>query len=115
MYTVRIWAVDFSGTRLDPELCTRIRASILLAGPLQARFGTVDVPPPGGDVIGRRRVDTHLMAFAGLGAEVGAARSYRLRAERGLRGADLYLDEASVTGTENAIMSAVLARGKTTI
>ena len=102
-------------TALDADLCTRIRASILLAGPLLARCGTVDVPPPGGDVIGRRRVDTHLMAFAALGADVEASRSYRLRAPSGLRGADLYLDEASVTGTENTVMAAVLARGKTTI
>ena len=64
-------------TRLDPELCARIRASILLAGPLLARFGAADVPPPGGDVIGRRRVDTHLMAFAALGAEVEVDREYQ--------------------------------------
>ena len=102
-------------TALDAELCKRIRASILFAGPLLARCGTADIPPPGGDVIGRRRVDTHLMAFEALGADVQASRSYRLRAPSGLRGADMYLDEASVTGTENAVMAAVLARGKTTI
>ena len=112
---LRVWAADIAKTALDAELCTRIRASILFAGPLLARCGTADVPPPGGDVIGRRRVDTHLMAFAALGADVQADRSYRLRAPSGLRGADLYLDEASVTGTENAVMAAVLARGKTTI
>jgi UDP-N-acetylglucosamine 1-carboxyvinyltransferase len=112
---LRVWAAEISKTALDAELCTRIRASILFAGPLLARCGTADIPPPGGDVIGRRRVDTHLMAFAGLGADVQANRSYRLRAPAGLRGADLYLDEASVTGTENAVMAAVLARGKTTI
>jgi UDP-N-acetylglucosamine 1-carboxyvinyltransferase len=112
---LRVWAADIAKTALDAELCTRIRASILFAGPLLARCGTADVPPPGGDVIGRRRVDTHLMAFAALGADVQAHRSYRLRAPGGLRGADLYLDEASVTGTENAVMAAVLARGKTTI
>jgi UDP-N-acetylglucosamine 1-carboxyvinyltransferase len=112
---LRVWAADISKTTLDADLCTRIRASILFAGPLLARCGTADVPPPGGDVIGRRRVDTHLMAFAALGADVQANRSYRLRAPSGLRGADLYLDEASVTGTENAVMAAVLARGKTTI
>src|SRR5881392_367199 len=87
--TVRIWAADVSGTRLDPELCTRIRASILLAGPLLARFSAVDVPPPGGDVIGRRRVDTHLMAFAALGAEVTVDREYHLRSPRGLHGAEI--------------------------
>ncbi len=112
---LRVWAADVRKMRLDAELCTRIRASILFAGPLLARFGTADIPPPGGDVIGRRRVDTHLMAFAGLGAEVEADREYRLRAPGGLVGADLYLDEASVTGTENAVMAAVLARGTTVI
>jgi UDP-N-acetylglucosamine 1-carboxyvinyltransferase len=112
---LRVWAAEITKTALDAELCTRIRASILFAGPLLARFGTADVPPPGGDVIGRRRVDTHLMAFSGLGADVQATRSYHLRAPNGLHGADLYLDEASVTGTENAVMAAVLAEGKTTI
>jgi UDP-N-acetylglucosamine 1-carboxyvinyltransferase len=112
---LRVWAAEITKTALDAELCTRIRASILFAGPLLARCGTADIPPPGGDVIGRRRVDTHLMAFEALGADVHANRSYRLRAGSGLRGADLYLDEASVTGTENAVMAAVLARGTTTI
>jgi UDP-N-acetylglucosamine 1-carboxyvinyltransferase len=112
---LRVWAAEISKTALDPELCTRIRASILFAGPLLARAGTADIPPPGGDVIGRRRVDTHLMAFAGLGADVQASRKYRLRAPDGLTGADLYLDEASVTGTENTVMAAVLAKGRTTI
>src|SRR3954451_9421287 len=113
--TVRVWAADVTGTRLDPELCERIRASILLAGPLLARFRSADVPPPGGDVIGRRRVDTHLMAFEALGATVEVGREYLLRARDGLRGADIHLDEASVTGTENAVMAAALARGTTRI
>jgi UDP-N-acetylglucosamine 1-carboxyvinyltransferase len=112
---LRVWAAEITKTALDADLCTRIRASILFAGPLLARCGTADIPPPGGDVIGRRRVDTHLMAFAALGADVEANRSYRLRAPSGLHGADLYLDEASVTGTENAVTAAVLARGTTTI
>ncbi len=112
---VRVWAADVPHTRLDAELSRSIRASILLAGPLLARFGAADVPPPGGDVIGRRRVDTHFMAFAELGADVETTREYRLRAPGGLRGADIHLDEASVTGTENVIMAAVLARGSTTI
>ena len=80
---LRVWAADVRKTRLDAELCSRIRASILFAGPLLARFGAADIPPPGGDVIGRRRVDTHLMAFAGLGAEVAADREYRLSAPVG--------------------------------
>ena len=113
--TVRVWAAEVSRTRLNPDLCTRIRASILLAGPLLARFGSAEVPPPGGDVIGRRRVDTHLMAFAALGAEVSAERTYSLSAPAGLRGADIYLDEASVTGTENALMAAARAHGVTRI
>ncbi|HEU0194874.1 MAG TPA: UDP-N-acetylglucosamine 1-carboxyvinyltransferase [Gaiellales bacterium] len=113
--TVRVWAAEVARTRLDADLCTRIRASILLAGPLLARFGTAEVPPPGGDVIGRRRVDTHLMAFSALGADVEATREYRLRAPDGLTGADMHLDEASVTGTENAIMAAVLARGTSVV
>jgi len=112
---LRVWAADVRKTRLNAELCSRIRASILFAGPLLARFGAADIPPPGGDVIGRRRVDTHLMAFAGLGAEVAADREYQLAAPSGLRGADIYLDEASVTGTENAVMAAVLAKGTTII
>jgi len=113
--TVRVWASDVTSTKLDPELCERIRASILFAGPLLARFGAADIPPPGGDVIGRRRVDTHLMALAALGADVDVGREYRLRAPSGLRGAEVYLDEASVTGTENALMAASLASGETTI
>ena len=100
-------------TQLDRELCSRIRASILLAGPLLAREGTVDVPPPGGDVIGRRRVDTHFHAFRGLGAIVTMGRDFAIRSPGGLRGARIFLDEPSVTGTENAIMAAVLAPGTT--
>jgi UDP-N-acetylglucosamine 1-carboxyvinyltransferase len=100
-------------TALDRELCERIRASILLAGPLLARCGDVDIPPPGGDVIGRRRLDTHLLAFEGLGADAEIGRTYRIRAPEGLRGQRVFLDEPSVTGTENAIMAAVLAPGQT--
>ena len=99
---------------IDPELSGRIRASILLAGPLLARRGEVVLPPPGGDVIGRRRLDTHFLALGQLGAEVEAGESYELRAKE-LRGADIFLDEPSVTGTENAVLAAVRARGTTTI
>ena len=101
-------------TELDEELCNQIRASILLAGPLLARFGTATVPPPGGDVIGRRRIDTHIHAFAALGAEIETGQRYEMRAER-LEGTTLFLDEASVTGTENAVMAAALAEGETTL
>jgi UDP-N-acetylglucosamine 1-carboxyvinyltransferase len=99
---------------LDPALCTRIRASILLAGPLLARFGKVVLPPPGGDVIGRRRVDTHFLALERLGAAVTHGDSYTIEAKR-LIGADVFLDEPSVTGTENALMAAVMAQGRTTL
>lgn len=109
--------VDTRGLRskpLDADLCARIRASILLAGPLLARFGRVTLPPPGGDVIGRRRVDTHFLALEQLGASVVVGDRYELEAKE-LRGADIFLDEPSVTGTENAIMAAVAAKGRTVL
>ena len=99
---------------LDPALCARIRASILLAGPMLARFGQVTLPPPGGDVIGRRRVDTHFLALEQLGASVSIGERFELEA-RALRGADIFLDEPSVTGTENALMAAVGASGRTVL
>ena len=99
---------------LDPVLCTRIRASILLAGPLLARFGKVTLPPPGGDVIGRRRVDTHFLALERLGALVTVGDRFEIEAKQ-LVGADIFLDEPSVTGTENALMAAVAAKGRTTL
>jgi UDP-N-acetylglucosamine 1-carboxyvinyltransferase len=98
------------------ELGSRIRGSFLLAGPLLARHGRAELPRPGGDAIGRRRIDTHLQAFHELGASIDTSDGiYRLSAPGGLRGADVFLDEASVMGTENAIMAAVGARGPTTI
>src|SRR5437870_9812841 len=99
---------------LDPALCARIRASILLAGPMLARFGRVSLPPPGGDVIGRRRVDTHFLALERLGAEVTVGAAYQLEAKT-LAGADIFLDEPSVTATENALMAAVAAPGTTVL
>ena len=111
---IRIHAASLSKHELDEELCSRIRASILLAGPLLARRGEAIVPPPGGDVIGRRRLDTHIHALVRLGADIHANRRYTMRAER-LRGASVFLDEASVTATENVVMAAVLAEGETTI
>ncbi len=111
---LRIRAANVRSGDLDPEMCSRIRASILLAGPLLARSGRVVLPPPGGDVIGRRRVDTHFLAFEQLGAEVSAGDRYEFRAER-LTGADVFLDEPSVTGTENALMAAVAASGTTVL
>ena len=111
---VRVDPAGVGKTDLDAELAREIRASFLLAGPLLARFGRVTVPPPGGDVIGRRRLDTHVHAFAALGANVAIDGVFELTAN-GLRGARLYLDEASVMGTENAIMAAVLADGETVL
>ena len=111
---LRVHAAEVVKYELDEELCSRMRASILLAGPLLARCGRALVPPPGGDVIGRRRVDVHIDAFERLGAEIRANRRYDMRADR-LVGARLFLDEASVTGTENAIMAAVTADGETVI
>jgi UDP-N-acetylglucosamine 1-carboxyvinyltransferase len=110
--TPAIHAQSIRSTDLDPVLCARIRASILLAGPLLARCGEVMLPPPGGDVIGRRRLDTHLLAFEQLGATVVATDRLEFRAAR-LKGADVFLDEPSVTGTENALMAAVAAHGTT--
>jgi UDP-N-acetylglucosamine 1-carboxyvinyltransferase len=110
---LRVHAADIRTHEVHEELASRIRASFLLAGPLLARVGRASVPPPGGDVIGRRRVDPHIHAFVELGAEVEMNGGYRLRGH--LRGKQLHLDEASVMATENAIMAASLAPGKTTI
>src|SRR5213594_540034 len=99
---------------LDPALCARIRASILLAGPMLARFARVQLPPPGGDVIGRRRIDTHFLALERLGAEITVGAAYQLEAKQ-LVGTDIFLDEPSVTATENALMASVAARGTTTL
>jgi UDP-N-acetylglucosamine 1-carboxyvinyltransferase len=107
-----IHAKEVRAASLDPKLCARIRASILLAGPLLARCGEVKLPPPGGDVIGRRRLDTHFLALEQLGATADVHDGYWLRA-RSLRGADVFLDEPSVTATENALIAATAARGTT--
>jgi UDP-N-acetylglucosamine 1-carboxyvinyltransferase len=101
-------------TELDRDICSRIRTSILFAGPMLARMNQISLPPPGGDVIGRRRLDTHLHALRALGAEIRVNDGFDMRAD-GLRGKDVFLDEASVTGTENTLMAAVLAKGTTII
>ncbi len=111
--TLRIHARDIFPADLDPELCRRIRASILLAGPLLSRVGGVVLPPPGGDVIGRRRVDTHILAFSHLGVNTNYKDNQFHFESSNLHGADILLDEASVTATENAIMASVLAKGET--
>jgi UDP-N-acetylglucosamine 1-carboxyvinyltransferase len=110
--TVRIHARDVRIAEVDRHLSARIRASILLAGPMLARVGSMLLPPPGGDVIGRRRVDTHFLALQRLGARVETTGGYHLQADE-LKGAEIFLDEPSVTATENAIMAATLARGTT--
>jgi UDP-N-acetylglucosamine 1-carboxyvinyltransferase len=112
--TLEIHAKELRSTDLDPQLCSRIRASILLAGSLLARCGEITLPPPGGDVIGRRRVDTHFLALEQLGATCEIDRSFHLRASR-LRGADVFLDEPSVTATENALVAAAAAEGTTVL
>ena len=111
--TWRITARTIRPADLNPDVCRKIRASILLAGPMTARMGELRLPPPGGDVIGRRRVDTHILALKAMGAQVTYERMFEFSAPAGLRGADILLDEASVTGTENAIMAASLAKGTT--
>lgn len=110
----RITAAEVRPADLDPDLCRRIRASILLAGPVTARCGSLRLPPPGGDVIGRRRLDTHMLALKQLGAEASYDRMFEFKAKR-LKGAEVLLDEASVTATENIIMAAVTAEGETVI
>jgi UDP-N-acetylglucosamine 1-carboxyvinyltransferase len=104
------------GCSVDPEVAELIRASFLVAGPLLARFGRVSMPPPGGDVIGRRRLDPHLDAFRALGATVDhTPEGVRLEAPIGLRPCDFLMDEPSVMATENALMAAALTRGPTVI
>jgi UDP-N-acetylglucosamine 1-carboxyvinyltransferase len=111
---VRVHAGSLPSHELDAELASRIRASFLLAGPLLARVGRADVPPPGGDVIGRRRLDPHIHALTELGARIALNGRYEMRTD-GLRGTHIFLDEASVMATENAVMAASLAQGETVI
>ena len=111
---LRVHAAELPTHELDVELASRIRASFLLAGPLLARGGRATVPPPGGDVIGRRRLDPHIHAFAELGAEIDIGARFELRTA-GLRGAHIFLDEASVMATENTVMAASLTAGETVI
>jgi UDP-N-acetylglucosamine 1-carboxyvinyltransferase len=111
---LRVRAADVRKRQLDAELCSRMRASFLLAGPLLSRLGSVSVPPPGGDVIGRRRLDPHIHALAQLGVEIELNDHFEMRTD-GLLGTDIFLDEASVMATENTVMAAVLASGETVI
>jgi UDP-N-acetylglucosamine 1-carboxyvinyltransferase len=110
--------LDSSGVKdavVDRALSERIRASFLLAGPLLARFGRVTMPPPGGDVIGRRRLDPHLDAFRSMGAEIVHGRDIEIFAPNGLVGVDILMDEPSVMGTENALLAAALVEGTTVL
>jgi UDP-N-acetylglucosamine 1-carboxyvinyltransferase len=111
---VRVNAAEIRKTELDRELCSQMRASFLLAGPLLVRAGSAIVAPPGGDVIGRRRLDPHIHGFRELGVEVEAGDTYDMRTD-GARGGGVFLDEASVMATENIVMAATLAQGETTI
>lgn len=111
------WRIDprsISNYEVPEELARKVRASILFAGPLVARFGKAILPPPGGDTIGRRRIDTHVLALQELGARITLENTLTFSAAK-LAGASIFLDEASVTGTENAIMAAVLAEGVTVL
>lgn len=112
--TWKIEAADIKTTEIPAELSKKIRASILFAGPILARCGKVIMPPPGGDVIGHRRLDTHFLALTELGARVTVEGQFNITANK-LVGTDIFLDETSVTATENAIMAAVLADGVTVI
>ncbi len=111
------WRIDGSGVKgadIPAGLAAKVRASILFAGPLLARFGKVTLPPPGGDVIGRRRLDTHFLALEELGARIEVDGAFQFTANK-LKGSDIFLDEASVTATENAVMAASIAEGRTVI
>lgn len=114
--SISLCAGSLASVEVDEELSNQIRASFLLAGPLLARFGEARMPPPGGDFIGRRRLDAHLDAFTDLGARVGGDRWIELSAPSGgLRAAPIFMDEPSVMGTENALMAAALTPGVTQI
>ncbi len=110
--------IDTSNIRIaeiQSDLCRKLRGSILLAGPLLHRCGTIELPFPGGDRIGRRRIDTHLLALEKLGAQIEVGAGIRISTPNGLTGAEILLDEASVTATENTVMAAAVAQGRTVI
>jgi UDP-N-acetylglucosamine 1-carboxyvinyltransferase len=113
--TLYVNAKNITKTALDPALANRTRASVVFAGPMLARLGAVDLPIPGGDTIGERRLDTHVYALRKLGANIELRRNVLHMQSDGMSGKDILLNEASVTATENAIMAAVTARGTTVI
>jgi UDP-N-acetylglucosamine 1-carboxyvinyltransferase len=112
---IELCSADVHDVHIDPELAELIRASFLLAGPLTARFHRAVMPPPGGDVIGRRRLDPHLDAFRAMGATVECSRDIVLSAPSGLRPSDVFMDEPSVMATENVLLAAALTPGTTII
>ena len=114
-HEVVLRASSLTSSEVDTDLASRIRASFLLAGPLVARTGEAHMPPPGGDYIGRRRLDPHLDALRALGAQVHVNRGYEMWAPNGLRACEFFMDEASVMATENILMAAALTHGTTTI
>ncbi len=114
-HEVLVCAAGVHGTSIDRSLSEQIRASFLLAGPLLARFGRAEMPPPGGDVIGRRRLDPHLDGFRALGATTTHGRDILITAPHGLRAGDVFMDEPSVMATENVLMAAALTPGATVI
>jgi UDP-N-acetylglucosamine 1-carboxyvinyltransferase len=112
--TLEVHAAELTSGTLDPALCSRIRASILLAAPVMARLGAITLPAPGGDVIGRRRLDTHYIVLGELGALMEPNGRFELKGKR-FKGADVFLDEPSVTATENAMMAGASAEGTTVL
>ena len=114
-HTLRFRCPDVKTTSISRELCARNRTSILFAAPLLARCGRAELYPPGGDVIGRRRLDGHFYGLCKLGAVMTGEETYRFDAPSGLAGRELFLDEASVTATEQILIAAVTARGTTTL
>ena len=114
-HTITLRAASLQATRLNPERCGKVRSSILLAGPLTARHGTATLFPPGGDVIGRRRLDSHFLGLKALGMSIEVTPRYYTFSATELTGCYILLDEASVTATENILMAACLAKGRTTI
>jgi UDP-N-acetylglucosamine 1-carboxyvinyltransferase len=113
-HTVTLCARGIRRRKLDPELCRHVRSSILFAGPMAARHGQVSLSAPGGDVIGRRRLDTHVEGLRQLGIGLNTSDGFTFKRKK-LTPARILLDEASVTATENVVMAAVLVPGRTTI
>lgn len=115
LHELRLRARDLAGAELPRHLCAEVRASILFAAPVVHRLGRAEMPPPGGDVIGRRRLDAHFCGLQALGTEIEEGACYRFHAPRGFQGASIFLPETSVTATEQLLMAAAVARGRTVL